>query len=307
MSPTLSAVIVAAGASRRMGFDKLLTPLVGRPLLLHTLSRLRTSAHLAEVVLVIRPDAREAIESAVLAPFREEAVDLPIRMVDGGAERQDSVRLGLAAVEHRDYVMIQDAARPFLTPELVAGVLAAAHEVGAAVCGHAASDTLKRVDAAGRVEETVDRSVIWQVQTPQIFRYELLVRAYEAAVADGRVLTDDTAAVEFVGEPVKVVPYEGLNLKLTRPMDWHLAAAYMTCGEAGSPQGQRLRHLMHEINNHLTPLLGYSFLVGNDLPEDSKGKKFADNILAASENCQEVAREMQKLIRELFPREEETK
>ncbi len=304
MSPQLSAVIVAAGASRRMGFDKMLTPIAGKPLLTHTLTRLLASADLAEIVLVVRPGTENDFEPAV-APAREVAGNTPIRLVAGGAERQDSVQNGLAATQVRDYVLIQDAARPFLTKELVESVFLAAQEHGAAVCGYPATDTLKHAKEDGFVINTVDRSVVWQVQTPQIFRYDLLMEAYAAVQAVGMAVTDDTAAVEQLGKPVKIVRYDGLSLKMTRLMDWHLAQAYMTCGEAGAAPGQELRHLMHEINNHLTPLLGYSFLVGNELPPDSKAAKFADNIQEAGERCQEVAKQMQQLIRELFPREEE--
>lgn len=304
MTPKLSAVIVAAGASRRMGFDKMLTPIAGKPLLAHTLVRLLASADLAEIVLVVRPEAESAFQEVADA-VREAAGRTPIRLTHGGAERQDSVRAGLDAMQVREYVLIQDAARPFLTPELVESVFREAQAGGAAVCGHRASDTLKQVGEDGRVIRTVDRNVVWQVQTPQIFRYDLLMAAYEAVAAAGHQVTDDTAAVEQYGQPVAVVPYEGVNLKMTRLTDWHLAQAYMTCGESGSEPGQQLRHLMHEINNHLTPLLGYSFLVGNELPPDSKGAKFADSIQEAGERCQEVAKQMQQLIRELFPREEE--
>src|ERR1700678_722350 len=116
MSEPLSAVVVAAGRSQRMGFDKLLTPLGGRPLLLHTLERLLRAGAPQEIILVIRPGSEAEIETAI-APLREQG---SIRLVEGGAQRQDSVQAGLKAVsDSSEYVMVHDAARPFITKEMV--------------------------------------------------------------------------------------------------------------------------------------------------------------------------------------------
>lgn len=123
MSESLSAVVVAAGRSQRMGFDKLLTPLGGRPLLLHTLDRIMQTGMPEEIILVIRPGS-EAEMAAVIAPLRDQGV---IRLIPGGEQRQDSVLAGLNAVsESSDYVMVHDAARPFITRELIEVVLEAA-------------------------------------------------------------------------------------------------------------------------------------------------------------------------------------
>src|SRR5271170_414042 len=129
MSEPLSAVVVAAGRSQRMGFDKLLTPLGGRPLLLHTLERLLQTEIPSEIILVIRPGSEAEMEDLV-APLREKGT---IWLVPGGAQRQDSVRAGLEAVsDASEYVLVHDAARPFVTKELVDAVLAAAKLSGAA-------------------------------------------------------------------------------------------------------------------------------------------------------------------------------
>src|ERR1700722_3488786 len=123
MSEPLSAVVVAAGRSQRMGFDKLLTPLGGRPLLVHTLDRLFQTQVPAEIVLVVRPGS-EADMEAIIAPLREKGA---IRLVPGGVQRQDSVQAGLRAVaDSSEYVLVHDAARPFITKELVDTVLGAA-------------------------------------------------------------------------------------------------------------------------------------------------------------------------------------
>jgi 2-C-methyl-D-erythritol 4-phosphate cytidylyltransferase len=302
MSEPLSAVVVAAGRSQRMGFDKLLTPLAGRPLLLHTLDRLLQTGVAEEVVLVIRPGS-EAEMAAVIAPLRDQGT---IRLVSGGEQRQDSVRAGLKAVTaSSDYVMVHDAARPFLTRELIKTVLAAAKASGAAVCGVPCTDSLKEVGDDSMVQRTVDRSKLWTVQTPQIFNTTLLRDSYQAVAKLGGVFTDDTAVVERAGYPVQIVLYEGVNLKVTTPADWSLAEAYLQLADSTSGVGPVLRKHLHDLNNHLTPLLGYAYLLANEFPEDSRSKKFAAAIQGAGERCQTTAAAIQKIVRELFPRKEE--
>lgn len=302
MSEPLSAVVVAAGRSQRMGFDKLLTPLGGRPLLLHTIDRLLQTQVPAEIVLVVRPGSEQEME-AVIAPLRDQG---SIRLVPGGAQRQDSVQAGLRAVsDSSEYVLVHDAARPFVTRELIDTVLAAARLSGAAVCGAPCSDSLKEVAEDGLVTQTVDRSKLWTVQTPQIFRTALLREAYERALQTGSTFTDDTAVVEKMGHPVRIVLYHGINLKVTTPSDWKLAEAYLQLGEGESSAGQMLRKHLHDLNNHLTPLLGYSYLLINEFPEEARGKKFATSIQTAAERCQITAAAIHKLVRELFPRKGE--
>jgi len=303
MSESLAAVVVAAGRSQRMGFDKLLTPLAGRALLLHTLDRLLQTGIPSEIILVIRPGSEEEM-SAVIAPLDDD--EGLIRLVPGGAQRQDSVQAGIRAVgDSADYVLVQDAARPFITRELIESVLATARLTGAAVCGMPCSDSLKEVAEDGSVHRTVDRSKLWSVQTPQIFRTSLLREAYEFALKSGETFTDDTAVVERAGHPVSLVHYNGINLKVTTPSDWKVAEAYLQLGENNAGSGAALRKHLHDLNNHLTPLLGYAYLLANEVPEDSRGKKFATSIQGAGERCQTTAAAIQKLVRELFPRKGE--
>lgn len=297
----LSAVVVAAGRSQRMGFDKLLTPLAGQPLLLHTLRRLQASPHVTEVVLVIRPEAEMQIKELVGSSLGQ----VPIRLVHGGMERQHSVMAGLRAVNpDSEYVMIQDAARPFITPELVELVFNAAQDTGAAVCGAPSSDTLKEVTLDGLVHQTLDRSKIWAVQTPQIFRKKLLVDAYAELENSNTIMTDDTAVVEKMGHPVRVVLHHGVNIKVTTKGDWKLASAYLTMGEPDNPIGLQLRKLIHDLNNHLTPMMGYTFLLDSELPVDSRGKQYLENLSKASEKCHQVNVQIQAIVRELFPKSE---
>ncbi len=302
MSEALSAVVVAAGRSQRMGFDKLLTPLAGRPLLLHTIDRLLQTEVPAEIVLVIRPGSQAEME-AVIAPLRERGT---IRLVAGGAQRQDSVQAGLRAVASTsEYVLVHDAARPFVTKEMIDIVLAAAKLTGAAVCGAPCSDSLKEVGEDGLVRRTVDRSQLWTVQTPQIFLTKLLRDSYQSALKAGTVFTDDTAVVETLGHPVRCVLYHGINLKVTTPSDWKLAESFLQMGDSETGSGPILRKHLHDLNNHLTPLLGYAYLLANEFPEDSRSKKFASSIQGAGERCQTTAAAIQKIVRELFPRKGE--
>jgi CTP:molybdopterin cytidylyltransferase MocA len=226
--------------------------------------------------------------------------------VPGGAQRQDSVQAGLQAVsDSSEYVLVHDAARPFVTKELVDVVLAAAKLSGAAVCGAPCSDSLKEVGEDGLVVRTVDRSGLWTVQTPQIFRASLLRDAYRAALRTGGMFTDDTAVIENMGHPVRIVLYNGINLKITTPADWSLAEAFLRGGEGEASPGQLLRKQLHDMNNHLTPLLGYAYLLVNEFPEDSRPKKFAKSIQLAAERCQVTTAAIQKFVRELFPRKGE--
>ena len=302
MSESLSAVVVAAGRSQRMGFDKLLTPLAGRPLLLHTLDRLFRTEAPSEIVLVVRPGSEMEMHQLV-APLGRSAA---IKLVAGGAQRQDSVQSGLNAVSpESEFVMVHDAARPFVTKELIDTVLAAAKLSDAAVCGVPCSDSLKEVGEDGLVMRTIDRSRLWTVQTPQIFRTQLLRDAYAGALASGAVFTDDTAVVEAMGHPVRTVLYHGINLKVTTPIDWKIAEAFLKDESADSPGGTLLRKHLHDMNNHLTPLMGYAFLLANELKNDERLKKFATSVQTASERCQATTAEMQKIVREIFPKKGE--
>jgi 2-C-methyl-D-erythritol 4-phosphate cytidylyltransferase len=302
MSEPLSAVVVAAGRSQRMGFDKLLTPVNGRPLLLHTLEGLLTADLPAEIILVIRPGSQKEME-AVIDPLKGRE---RIRCVEGGAQRQDSVYAGLQAVaDSSEFVMVHDAARPFVTKELIDVVLAAAKLSDAAVCGAPCSDTLKEVAEDGLVVRTVDRSRLWTVQTPQIFRTKLLRECYAAALASGETFTDDTAVVEKAGHPVRIVLYHGINLKVTTPADWTIAQALLRTGEGENSPGMLLRKHLHDMNNHLTPLLGYAYLLTNEFEEGTRAKKFAKSIQGAAERCQATTATIQKSVRELFPKKGE--
>lgn len=211
------AVIVAAGSSRRAGFDKLAAPLAGVPVLRRSVDAF-VAAGAAAVVVVCQP-ARWAETGLASASF-----PVPVSRVDGGAERQNSVAAGLAALPAGTrMVAVHDGARPLITPEGIRACLAAAEETGAAACAHPVVDTLKRADAAGlALPEKVSRENLWGMETPQIFRLELLQRAYAHVAEAGLVVTDEVSAVETLGVATRLVQ-GGANLKITLPGDLELA------------------------------------------------------------------------------------
>jgi 2-C-methyl-D-erythritol 4-phosphate cytidylyltransferase len=215
---TAAAIVVAAGESRRMGRDKLLLSVAGRPLLAHTLAAFEACAIVDEVVVVLAHS--NAPDVLPLLP----AFAKVTRTCLGGRRRQDSVRAGLHTIAPREFVVVHDGARPLVTPELIAAGVEAARETGAAAAAVPMIDTLKETDGHGIVRRTVPRERLWAVQTPQVFRYALLLRAHTDAVDD---VTDDCALVEALGVPVKLYPGARANFKVTTPDDLALADALL--------------------------------------------------------------------------------
>ena len=214
----ISAIIVAAGKGTRMGanVDKLWLEVAGRPVIAHTWRQFNDADGVDEIILVVREGmAPHFAELAVKYHFQK-----PFRIVSGGAERQDSVWNGLAALSPAaEIVAIQDAARPCTSAELIAATVAAARETGAAVAAQPVTDTIKETSDGKLIYRTVDRSKLWSVQTPQTFRVEVIRRALSTARAKGLVLTDDTAACELIGQSVRLVPAATPNPKVTVPAD----------------------------------------------------------------------------------------
>lgn len=223
-----AVVVVAAGASARMGAPKAFLVLGDRPVLAHALSPFLTHPQVVEVVVVLAAGAE--------ARFRDEVLPrLPtasLGVTTGGPTRQASVRAGLAALRSAAAcVLVHDGARPFVSKALIDRVLEAAQTHGGAVPALPPVDSLKRVDAQGFVREAVSRAGLVRVQTPQGFRREVLVRALEAAARAGEVFGDEAGAVtRYGGVPVRAVPGEPFNLKLTTPADLKLAAGLLRAG-----------------------------------------------------------------------------
>lgn len=214
------AVIVAAGKSRRIGFDKLAAPLAGMPVLCHSVHAFAEAG--AQRIIVVCPEERWE----TLRPW-EQAGTVPVQRVDGGELRQDSVLAGLRALpQDTQWVAVHDAARPLVTPRGILTCLAAAQQAGAAACAHPMVDTLKRADGGGlTLPESVSRDNLWGMETPQIFRVELLLRAYDRVCERGALVTDEVSALEQLGVATRLVQI-GPNMKITLPGDLELAELF---------------------------------------------------------------------------------
>ena len=213
-----SAIIVAAGKGTRMGanVDKLWLEVAGRPVVAHTWHRFNDAKCVDEIILVVRNGMQPEFEKlAALFNFKK-----TFRLVTGGAERQDSVWNGLEALSPKtEIVAIQDAARPCTSEELIAATIAAAREAGAAVAAQPVTDTIKESDDGKVISQTLERSRLWAVQTPQTFRVAVIRRALAEVRKRGLVVTDDTAACDLVGQAVRLVSWAAPNPKVTRPED----------------------------------------------------------------------------------------
>jgi len=231
MPEIIGAVVVAAGSSRRMaGVDKLWLPIAGRPLLEHTLGALAAIPALTRIVLVVSAEGHRRVdERRASAPWTTLHA-----VVTGGAERADSVVAGLQALGACDLVLIHDGARPLVTAELVRAGLDTARAHGAAIPALPVTDTIKQVDAAGRIIATPDRATLRAVQTPQVFRYDLLVAAYQAAGARRAASTDDAMLLERIGHPVATYPGDPRNIKVSTPADVPLVELYLREVESGT-------------------------------------------------------------------------
>lgn len=227
----LTAIIVAAGTSRRMGFDKLFADLHGKPVVAHSIAAFEACAVVDAIVVVTREEQAPGIRAlAAQESWRKLG-----RVVPGGAERRFSVWNGLAAAQtgEGDFVAVHDGARPLVTAAMIERCLARAQSVGAACCAAPVSDTLKRANAAGCVAGGVDRTDLWAMHTPQIFSAPALLRAYRAALDAGAPVTDEASALEMIGLPVALVDSAGENLKITYPADLPLAATILWQRENG--------------------------------------------------------------------------
>ena len=218
-----SGVILAAGRGERFQgqVNKVFVLLRGRPLLRWCVDVFPASGVVGELVVVARPGEEGRITELL------SEVPLPVQVVPGGKRRQDSARAGIEAARG-EYVLVHDAARPLVSPELIRRVLKATEEHGAAVPVFPVVDTVRYVDERGFLRpEDVPRAGLVRIQTPQGFRRELLLSALEHAERQGLPLTDDASAVLALGKPVAAVPGDPRNLKITHPEDLALAESLL--------------------------------------------------------------------------------
>jgi 2-C-methyl-D-erythritol 4-phosphate cytidylyltransferase len=216
--PVNAALIVAAGKGTRMGpgADKLFLVVAGKPLIVQTWQRFDTAECIDEIVLVVR----EGMQGEFELFARQFGIRKPFRTVFGGKERQDSVWNGLQALPKEcEVVAIQDGARPCTEADLIANTIKVARESGAAVAAQRVTDTIKQSKDGRTISGHLERSSLWAVQTPQTFRLEVIRRALMAVRQAGSIVTDDTAACEFIGQAVNLVESLAPNPKVTSPSD----------------------------------------------------------------------------------------
>jgi 2-C-methyl-D-erythritol 4-phosphate cytidylyltransferase len=216
----LTAIVVAAGSSQRMGFDKLFALLGDKSVVAHTLDAFERTESVTKIVLVGRHDQLRELKEVVRAQNFKKVREI----VAGGVHRQDSVRAGLEKLDAAaEFVAVHDAARPLITPNQIERVFEACRAHHAASLGEPVKDTLKRTTDDCFICGSVDREGIYALQTPQIFLRTLLTEAYDSLAANKISVTDETSAIEHLGQKVAIVPNEDLNLKITYPSDLPLA------------------------------------------------------------------------------------
>ena len=224
--PRCAALVAAAGSSTRMGggTNKLLLPLDGIPVLIRTLDALQRAERVDEIIVATRED--ELVEIAQLC--HTYGITKCKKVVRGGESRAHSVMLAaLEADKSMELLAVQDGARPLVTPELIDSVIAAAARCGAAAPAVPVKDTINCVREDGAVAQTLDRSALRAVQTPQVFTADVLKAALQSVLEQGIEVTDDCGAVEWLGKVVFLTEGEETNLKITTPADLVLAEAIL--------------------------------------------------------------------------------
>ncbi|MFC1884593.1 2-C-methyl-D-erythritol 4-phosphate cytidylyltransferase [Thermodesulfobacteriota bacterium] len=221
---SVAAIMPAAGSGVRMGgaLSKQFLDLGGKPILAVTLDTFENCPAVQEIFPVVPPKDVEFCRKEIIEPFGYNKVR---KVVPGGRTRQESVRLGLEATEGGfDYILIHDGVRPFVSIELIEKSIQMAEKYGAAISALPAKETLKEINELGEVVMTIDRNNIWLVQTPQVFKYEDIVRAHRRAVEENFLdSTDDSLLVERLGVKVSVIEGSEDNIKITSPQDLELA------------------------------------------------------------------------------------
>jgi 2-C-methyl-D-erythritol 4-phosphate cytidylyltransferase len=222
------ALIVAGGSGKRMQSDrpKQYLELDGTPILCRTLAVFADTPLIDRIVLVVPAEDRAFCRDE-LVPRTGLAGSVDV--VTGGPTRQDSVSNGLAAIDATDddLVVIHDAVRPFLQVAELEACIRTAGETGACILALRVCDTVKKAGPDGRITATVDRASLWLAQTPQVFRYRLIMDAHTRARQQGIAGTDDAALLEMTGRAVNIVPGSRLNIKITTPEDLVLATAIL--------------------------------------------------------------------------------
>lgn len=217
-----SVIIVAAGSGKRMksAIAKQYIELKGRTILSYTVETFEKSDYIDEIILVTSSEAIDYVKENIVQKYNFKKVKA---VVEGGKERQDSVYNGLKNVSNDcDVVLIHDGVRPFVGDSYIAKLESIAMEFGACVLGAPVKDTIKVCDSEGYITDTPERSTLWLAQTPQCFKYDIIMKAYEKAYNEGYTGTDDSMLVEKTGVKVKMVEGDYNNIKITTPEDLYI-------------------------------------------------------------------------------------
>ena len=223
---SVCAVVPAGGTGTRMGgtVPKQFLELNGKPILYYTLKTLQDCGIISELILVVpEKEYDNACTDWLGKP------EIVTKVVVGGEKRQDSVYNGFCKLSQQtEIVLVHDGVRPVLSHQMIQESVDAAREYGAAITAIPVNDTIKKVDDSGLVSQTVDREGLWRVQTPQVFRYELLQEAFKKANSEKFYGTDEGTLIEHLGKPVKVVEGSEQNIKITRPEDLRLSEIFIS-------------------------------------------------------------------------------
>lgn len=215
-------IIVAAGSGKRMrsAIAKQYIELKGRTILSYTIETFNNSENIDDIVLVTSSDAVDYVRRKIIEKY---GFDKVRTIVEGGAERQDSVYKGLKAVDSdTDVVLIHDGVRPFVADKYIAELESIAMEFGGCVLGAPVKDTIKVCDSEGYITDTPKRETLWLAQTPQCFKYDIIMKAYEKAEKEGYRGTDDSMLAERLGIRIKMVKGDYDNIKITTPEDLYM-------------------------------------------------------------------------------------
>lgn len=217
-----SVIIVSAGKGSRMKVDinKQFLKLGDKEVVAHTIDKFYNNKNIGEIIVVIREEEKEFFEKNIINKYGYKN----IKIAFGGKERQDSVYNGLKELEKNcEIVLIHDGARPFVTNEIIEKSIKSAKEHKGAVVGVPVKDTIKIVNENKDVCDTPNRNTLWSIQTPQVFDYSLIMKAYEKSKKDKYYGTDDSMLMEYLGYNVKVVEGSYNNIKITTPEDLKIA------------------------------------------------------------------------------------
>jgi len=231
----INGLIVAAGEGKRIGKEtpKPFLPIAGRPMILHTLDRFAASHSVAKVVLVTAKTEVSRCQQLVGSDPSLRGLECIVE--DGGPRRQDSVARGLARLDPDcEVVVIHDGARPFVSSRLIDKCVETAYAAGSVVVGVPVQDTIKVVSPDRQVQQTPARDTLWKIQTPQVFRVDVIREAYLRAAEEGVEATDDAMLVEKLGKVVRVLEGETSNIKVTVPQDLLLAELLVGAGRIPS-------------------------------------------------------------------------